>query len=427
LKTYQWGLIGLKLQGVISVAIFTASDLDAFVATVDSLGGVENERAKQYYEGFKYDPSTKIDCELDPFSDEYFNQQLALYKELSGRDLNQTLHEITTFPVEEHIPTPNPYGSYNPSKFAVHYLRLAFAVEKAQLPLHPEILDMGAGWGLSAEFLATLGCRVTAIDVNPAFVQLMVQRQKRHKLDIIALEGTFDEFQPTQKFDAVFFYECLHHAVKPWNLIERCCGWLTAGGKIVFAGEPINQHWWKHWGLRLDPMSVYCIRKFGWFESGWSNEFILRCFKRVGMTTEYTEINHPDVGAVCVATKTHSDQFVDAATLAEQCELVDWYTSGEFLTAKGRSKLTLNNTNSHKWVDFHLFNYRKKPLNLTVKDSTATTRFILELGRTILRFRLDEGGTTNFEFVSEEWVPAEEIGNLDRRVQSFHIGGAEFT
>jgi hypothetical protein len=40
--------------------------------------------------------------------------------------------------------------------------------------------------------------------------------------------------------------------------------------------------WWKNWGLRLDPESLYVARRYGWFESGWSQKFIRECFRRNG-------------------------------------------------------------------------------------------------------------------------------------------------
>lgn len=35
-------------------------------------------------------------------------------------------------------------------------------------------------------------------------------------------------------------------------------------------------------GLRLDALSVYCIHKFGWFESGWSLGFLKRMIVDAG-------------------------------------------------------------------------------------------------------------------------------------------------
>ena len=128
-----------------------------------------------------------------------------------------------------------------------------------------------------------MGCQTTAVDINPRFVELVARRAERMQLNIEAVRSSFDKFESTKQFDVVFFYECLHHATRPWQLLRRCASWLSANGKIVISGEPINEIWWRHWGLRLDALSVYCISKFGWFESGWSLPFLRRIICNVGL------------------------------------------------------------------------------------------------------------------------------------------------
>jgi len=79
---------------------------------------------------------------------------------------------------------------------------------------------------------------------------------------------------------------------------------LKPNGKITFAGEPINS-WWKSWGMRLDFLSVYCIRKFGWFENGWTKEFISECFNRVGFNL--TLLPHIGLRNGIIGVATHSE------------------------------------------------------------------------------------------------------------------------
>jgi hypothetical protein len=98
--------------------------------------------------------------------------------------------------------------------------------------------------------------------------------------------SSFDQFDSDENYDAIFFYECLHHSVRPWHLLQRLKNNLNANGKIVLSGEPINEVWWKHWGIRLDPLSLYCIRKYGWFESGFSMGFLHLIFDRIGLMVE---------------------------------------------------------------------------------------------------------------------------------------------
>src|SRR5438874_7739184 len=102
-----------------------------------------------------------------------------------------------------------------------------------------------------------MGFQVIGVVVNPLFVELVNRRAKRLGYDISAKCSTFDDYELDRKFDLIFFYECLHHAVRPWVLLDKLARNLTEIGRVALAGEPINDFWWKSWGMRLDAMSVY--------------------------------------------------------------------------------------------------------------------------------------------------------------------------
>lgn len=147
------------------------------------------------------------------------------------------------------------------------------------------ILDMGAGWGLSTENIAYTGAKVTALDINDDFINLIKDRSMRRNLDVDVIQSSFDEFDVNCEFDAIYFYECLHHCVDVEKLLKKCKSKLKPNGKIIFAGEPVTCAWWGQgrWGMRLDAESVYVARKFGWFETGWSEDFIKGSFNRAGL------------------------------------------------------------------------------------------------------------------------------------------------
>jgi len=63
--------------------------------------------------------------------------------------------------------------------------------------------------------------------------------------------------------------------------LRHLSSFVKDDGCIVFAGEPITSAWWKDWGMRLDPLSVYCMRKYGWFETGWSEDYIKSAFDQI--------------------------------------------------------------------------------------------------------------------------------------------------
>lgn len=279
-------------------------DLDAFVQECDRLGGLDDPRIADYFRDFEYRPTTHIDQQLDPFSEHYFQQQLQLYMELSGRQLNQSEGERTDLDVDSHVAGANPYRRSDIAFISKHARTIQTCLLMANLPHGARILDAGCGWGLSSEMMAFAGAQVTAIDINPLFVELVQKRASRLALPIVAHCVEFDRFETNEQFDLLFFYECLHHSVKPWETIRLLSRFVKPDGKILFAGEPVNNVWWKDWGLRLDPPSVYCIRKFGWWESGWSMEFIRRCFASAGFQlTAYPDVGL-DNGPIGIATRT---------------------------------------------------------------------------------------------------------------------------
>lgn len=263
--------------GVIDVA-----DLDAFVDECDRLGGIATPEARDFVADFSLDFHTPVDTRLDGFSPAYVEQQLALYREVSGREVDQETNEQTPVDLEGLATTANPYGTADVSRMAHHARTILTTVLVADLPHGARVLDMGCGWGLSTEMLGFCGAEVTALDINPSFCELVERRAATRGLDVTAVNAAFDDFRSDHRFDLVLFYECLHHAILPADLLTRLATLVAPGGKIALAGEPIQTEFWPRWGLRLDPQSVYCIRKYGWFENGWSATHLTACFERAG-------------------------------------------------------------------------------------------------------------------------------------------------
>lgn len=281
----------------------TPATLDTFVACSDKLGPVGSTQVNEYWKNCSYFSRIKVDENNDPFGEDYTTEQINLYKEISGRDLDQESNEMTIFYMPNHVNAPNPYGNYYPpSNLAIHMGRTARVLEHADLKSGSHVLDLGCGWGATSELLAFAGLKVTGIDINPKFVDLVNQRAVLKGHAVSAIQGSFDDINTDDLYDAALFYESLHHAVMPWIVLEQKNRKLRLGGKLLLAGEPVNQQW-KHWGLRFDPLSVYCIRKFGWFESGWSIDFISKCVERSGFAIERFADEGGSIGWVMIARK----------------------------------------------------------------------------------------------------------------------------
>lgn len=278
------------------------SSLDMFVSRIDELGGPANPGAQAYWSGFRYNSNVSIDQDLDPYSNQYVEQQISLYQEISGRTVNQVENELTTFNLPEHVAAINPYAHLPPTTMGLHMARIAKALEYSGLGLDDHIVDMGCGWGMSCELLAYSGLKVTALDINPDFVELVRQRTGRTGYRIKAVRGSFEQIPTAETYDAAIFYESLHHAVKPWEALATVAGRLRQGGKLLLAGEPVNDMW-RSWGIRTDALSIYCIRKHGWFESGWSSTFLRDCIQKCGFTISRCSDEGGSIGWIIVAEK----------------------------------------------------------------------------------------------------------------------------
>lgn len=262
---------------------FTVDDLDDLVAKASTELGLGHPDVLALLPiDLQY--STVVDQSLDPFSPEYFAQQLELYAEIAGRPLHQESGELHPVDVDALARHPNALGVGDVAFISDHLRSLSTMVSVACLRPHARVLDMGAGHGLASEVFATCGCEVHAVDIDPGSTELGLRRARERGLPIERSMLNYDDVAtlPVGGFDAAFFFQSLHHCLQPWRLIGDLAGKLSDDAVIAFTGEPMQTHWWRHWGLRLDTESLYVARRYGWFESGWSHEFIRECFARNG-------------------------------------------------------------------------------------------------------------------------------------------------
>lgn len=264
----------------------STKNLDLLVEFIDNEcnGNAGNPEISEKFNGDLFTYKTKINQTLDPFGNEYFNSQIRLYEEISGRNLDQWSGELHQVNIDDLLRTSNPQGIYDVNHVAENVRSLSSMLSLSNLKTAAKVLDLGAGHGLSSEVYAFCGASVSAIDIDPLLSELSEKRAKARYLNINRIISNFDNLDMLEdrSYDAAFFFQSLHHALHPHKLISELKKKLSDDGVIAFSGEPINAIWWKHWGIRLDFESLYVARKFGWFESGWSIEYITECFKRNG-------------------------------------------------------------------------------------------------------------------------------------------------
>lgn len=282
---------------------YSVETLDEFVKEFDARYAQPDILQYFVQAGFTYKAKVRVDLDLDPFSEEYVGQQIALYEEISGRKFNQEQTELYSIDVDEYVQAPNPFFKEAFGALPMHMQRLCKAFRVGALKRESHILDYGPGGGVSSEVAAYLGHKVTAVDINPAYVDLINRRARARGLPIAAVHSAFEDFDSEERYDAALFYESLHHALRPWETLRHVSRLLKPDGKLILAGEPVNDIWWPHWGLRLDSVSVWSIRKFGWFESGWSMPFLRRMLRDAGFASVVVPDGDPEVGPVILGLK----------------------------------------------------------------------------------------------------------------------------
>lgn len=220
----------------------------------------------------------------DPASAAYREHELALYERLTGKPYTPA-SERSAFDLAEGVRSPFPYRTRTPDLVGDQLILLGFLMKAIPMPPPARVLEFGPGWGNTTEALLQTGYDVTAVEIDPAFVELIAQRSALHA-DRLTLE-TADmlEFRSTQRFDVILFFESFHHCQDHRRLLAQLHDLLAADGVILFVAEPILDLPYP-WGLRLDGQSLWAMRQLGWLELGFDRAYFMRALRETGWAGE---------------------------------------------------------------------------------------------------------------------------------------------
>ena len=257
---------------------FSLEQIDRFLARADEARS--DPELREIFASF----SVEYDCEVpgDPFSGEYRERQLALYHALAGKAYTPE-NEVSHFDVTTCSVNPFPYCNGSAELVGNQLLAIGFLIKAMNLPVGSRILEFGPGWGNTTLQLAKMGYRVTAIDIEQNFVDLIAERAQMESLDIKVIQGDFSLIETmSEQFDAILFFECFHHCADHLRLIASFEKRLAPGGIVCLAAEPIEREFPVPWGLRMDGESLWAIRKHGWMELGFRRGYFEEALARYG-------------------------------------------------------------------------------------------------------------------------------------------------
>ena len=262
-------------------------ELDQEIKKADEAALVSFDLLIEVNSQYKFEFDNEIELPHDTNSCEYKKIQHDVYLQISGREsYDAQANEHTPFDVELMRKKPFPYYTCSSKKVGEQLIAQGFLIKSMNLPANSKILEFGPGWGNTTLHFSQMGYSVTAVEISRDFCDLIQYRSSQIHTEINIVNTNMLEYQSNQKFDAVVFFECFHHCSDHVKMIEKLDSLVAENGIAVFAAEPIIDDFPQPWGIRLDGMSVWSIRKFGWLELGFNTKYFKEIMSKSGWEVE---------------------------------------------------------------------------------------------------------------------------------------------
>jgi len=266
----------------------TLAALDTELARAAELFLTDEDRARAFLSGFELE--VPDDRPADPFSDEYRDWAWALYGAISGRAGYTTANEDSPIDVERAVTRPYPFQTGSATVVGDDLVARGFVlrcVGDPALGLAPpaRVVEFGPGWGNLTLDLAATGFDVTAVDVSAQFCAL-VRARAGDAPGVHVVNADMLAFEPGERFDAAVFYESFHHCADHLAMLRKLHDVVRPGGVLLFAAEPVRDRMPYPWGPRLDGISLWSTRTYGWLELGFDRSYFAAALARTGWAGE---------------------------------------------------------------------------------------------------------------------------------------------
>lgn len=181
-------------------------------------------------------------------------------------------------------------------------IMIGLVIRVMKLPPGARILEFGAGWGNTAVNLARMGYKVTVVDVEQRFLEIVKGRSAGFEDNIETVQGDFSIIdQLPSRYDAILFKECFHHCADHQRFVALFQSKLSENGQICFAGEPVYPEFPIPWGVQCDGESILAIRNFGWLEFGFNESYFVEMLEKNNFYVEKYSTSLIERGSIFVA------------------------------------------------------------------------------------------------------------------------------
>jgi hypothetical protein len=263
-------------------------EIEAFVREADALAAVSHARRNDFLMSrwLPYgDPPPRVDDQVDPFGAEYRQWVLQQWRTASGRERYglELEHDANVSASEEQLQRLYPFVSGDTTFIANYMMGVYFALGLLTDAPNRHMVEYGVGWGNTTVAMLQAGFNVLAVDIDPKWLSLLTLRAAKLGVGerLRTHHGEFGTLPPTaQSPGGVLFYECFHHALNHDDTLGMLRQRLADGGLVIFAAETIYKDFPHDWGLRLDGHSLWAIRRYGWMELAFSEDYFIRLTRR---------------------------------------------------------------------------------------------------------------------------------------------------
>jgi 2-polyprenyl-3-methyl-5-hydroxy-6-metoxy-1,4-benzoquinol methylase len=410
--------------------IIRVAELDAELKRLDEAAARSDDELRKGFGEFQL--SADDGFPSDPYSEAYWRHQMDLYSRIAAIDAYSLSNERTHVSnLEDAVRTPFPFYTRSAKTVGDQLMAIGFIIKTMDLPPESNILEFGPGWGNTTINLARMGYSVTAVDIEPNFIEIVRRRAELIGCPVRTLVGNFGTVpEDGERFDAVLFFECFHHCSDHVALIGQLREMVHCDGVIVFAAEPILEDFHAPWGVRLDGMALWGIRKFKWMELGFKESYFVRTMMKAGWIVSKHVCNHTSLGVVFLARRNRGLYEMGGLLIPRDDER-SWApiesdpTVGHRCTA-GESVLTLDEEREWRSVSLDVVNVAPFPLDVRLQCGSEAAQFCIPPGtKAILTVGLP---VTDRRLVisSLAWCPKELQINEDNRTLGVAVRRVRF-
>ncbi len=267
-------------------------------------------------------PQARRLARLDPFSPEYKPAAMELYLSLRGRAEQgylATRDEAPAAQLPDNLWTGLiPWSFGEAGMVSEHLLAWGHIFAHLKLPSGGSLLEYGPGSGQLLLMLSRMGYRACGVDIDAVALEGIRTQAAHLQLPVETERAEFGRGFDGQKFDCILFYESFHHAFDFDALLIGLHDRLRPGGRVVLCGEPVVPAPFGGipypWGPRLDALSVFCIRRFGWMELGFTHDYLMKIADATGWAATFQPF--ADCGRAAIYVLQPAAKLSDSAKLS---------------------------------------------------------------------------------------------------------------